>query len=1311
MNFIFSKKWALIVLIISIFFLVFSIKIDVSSFLANHIEKEIKNISGLDVSISKIYLKILPFSLEIKDLAFQDNENYIYLKNAKIYFTFQEILNKQIEIKRVLISNFNFSLDEEFLNNCIENIKNSLKNPYPLPFKIKVSLIEVEGLNGLIYKGKHFLKLSDFYGRGRLNGLKSFNFFSSLKLSIPEYPNINSGIKISFNLKDDQIILEDLKIFDPNSLLSLNGNLNYPKFLGEFFVSGKIFLNSLMNFLGIKNRSNGQLSFEGKIFFREGKKLLDKIFLDINFNGFFFIEDLMKFLKVYEKIEGYTEVIEGKIQGSLSNLEGSAQVKQKEGNILGIKIEKLTTEVLYRDKNLEFKSNDIYLYGGKAKAYVKIPIPTVWKHYVSIEVKGISSSGVFDLINWNPQIAKGSVDGWLFSEGKIFSPKGIFIYRRNSNIPNDVRGKVNSIKGEFQSDGKVYNFKYLEFILDETKVLANGNIDVEKEYLDFYFTGNSNNISELIYPYQKAIYGDLYFRGKVIGQINDPQINLEFSSKEIKVFFNELVSNFGKSPTIIRDIEGDIRYSKNLLVINNISSTEKLYIKGKINFFQAKNLFDLNNPLYDIDFTLKNLIIDNLYFEPLKKYINTKLDIKGSVKGKGEISGNIITSNILLGKDKVFDKSLLSIKYDFNSINITSSSFYSGNNQLLLHGNINFDGKVDISIYSDKFEIISFIRDIAEKIGVKNIQSVFLQNLRLYIKNTYKDPDINGYSEFLIVTKLGKTIDGAIKSNYSSDILQINLSCLRSGNFDIRGFLDKGEWRFNGNLYSTRIDSLLSLFLNNLPEDLVSLVDGTINGTFKEKINAQITLNRLFTRIYGVGISNKSTVKINIKNNNVYFEPLTLIGQSTELTIKGKIVDYFDILIEGSTDLKPLKPLLKVDDIRGRASVMVYIYEQVKNPEIVGEVNVIDSSITLKKDIPTLNNINGLVTFNEDRILIEKARGRIAEGNIEIGGGFYLKNFSIQRYALTGTLHNIRWIFSPRSWAFLNGELHLTGSAVNPQLIGNISINKGVYREDIDFVKLALKSNGIKSSFEKDSWLNNLALNLKLQSDSFSINNNLADMFLKADLLLKGTFSNPSLLGWIMSKEGWIYFRGNKFEIQRLLIQFNDPKSIRPYLNISAKSYVSQYNVNLNINGYIDQFNLILNSNPPLAENELLNLLLIGQNGTSKRGLPGVSEATSIITGQIQGLIEERVRTITGFDTLSVEPTISKTSGTVTPRVTIGKKLLNGKLNVTYSTGAGTTTEQIIKIEYIIKKGVSLLGLRDEIGGLSGAIKFRLEFH
>jgi translocation and assembly module TamB len=74
-----------------------------------------------------------------------------------------------------------------------------------------------------------------------------------------------------------------------------------------------------------------------------------------------------------------------------------------------------------------------------------------------------------------------------------------------------------------------------------------------------------------------------------------------------------------------------------------------------------------------------------------------------------------------------------------------------------------------------------------------------------------------------------------------------------------------------------------------------------------------------------------------------------------------------------------------------------------------------------------------------------------------------------------------------------------------------------------------------------------------------------------------------------------------------------------------------------------------------------------------------------------------------------IEPHTTST-GAVAPKVIIGKRLLEDKLVVTYSTSVGTTEESFIRLEYLLDKNISLVGSKDEIGSVGGDIKFRFEF-
>jgi translocation and assembly module TamB len=205
------------------------------------------------------------------------------------------------------------------------------------------------------------------------------------------------------------------------------------------------------------------------------------------------------------------------------------------------------------------------------------------------------------------------------------------------------------------------------------------------------------------------------------------------------------------------------------------------------------------------------------------------------------------------------------------------------------------------------------------------------------------------------------------------------------------------------------------------------------------------------------------------------------------------------------------------------------------------------------------------------------------------------------------------------------------------------------------------------------------------------------------------------LFGRLESKDGVFYFRNNEFKILHASADFADPNRLNPVIEILAETDKAGYRIKLNLDGQIEHFNLTLSSDPPLEEMEILSLLTVGNIGKQTKGFEGgigAGEATSFLSGALQSVFEERLKTVTGLDRIQIDPSISKATGTVETRVTVSKRLLNKRLSVTYSNalGSGTTEEEIIKLEYLLDRNISLIGIRDERGSVGGDIKFRFEF-
>jgi translocation and assembly module TamB len=379
-------------------------------------------------------------------------------------------------------------------------------------------------------------------------------------------------------------------------------------------------------------------------------------------------------------------------------------------------------------------------------------------------------------------------------------------------------------------------------------------------------------------------------------------------------------------------------------------------------------------------------------------------------------------------------------------------------------------------------------------------------------------------------------------------------------------------------------------------------------------------------------------------------------------------------------------------------------------------MTISDASFGLRGYAAYISSINGYLYIDEDRIVIEKLNGRVGGGTVDISGLAYLRGFLIKRFHLEARLDDITAKVLPEFSVNLDGNLLYRGTTDAMDITGDIRINKARYKETVEWRSWLLTAKAIEKPKSEMSVFERAELNIQVSgSENITVDNNIAraPIRIRGDMIVKGTVSNPLLFGRLESNDGYIYFRNNEFRIMHASADFTDPHRIKPILNLTAETSMKGYTIRLNLEGETDRFNLSLSSDPPLEEVDILSLLTVGQLGKQTKGLEGgigAGTATSFITGKQQDIIEERVRALTGIDRFQVEPYVSKTTGTVEPRITVSERLIGDKVFVTYTTSIGSTEEQILKVEYLLNKNVSLIGTRDDIGSIGGDVKFRFEF-
>jgi translocation and assembly module TamB len=232
-------------------------------------------------------------------------------------------------------------------------------------------------------------------------------------------------------------------------------------------------------------------------------------------------------------------------------------------------------------------------------------------------------------------------------------------------------------------------------------------------------------------------------------------------------------------------------------------------------------------------------------------------------------------------------------------------------------------------------------------------------------------------------------------------------------------------------------------------------------------------------------------------------------------------------------------------------------------------------------------------------------------------------------------------------------------------------------------------------------------------AEDIFIDIDLAKAPVKIDLNIAGNVERYGLVGRLEADEGQVYFRGNEFRIlEGSSVDFVDPAQIYPLFHVLAETYKDDYHIKLSLDGTIDKFTLSFFSDPPLPEADVLTLLTFGHTNKDIQGVEGgiaAQQASSIVAGGIQKDIQNEIKNIVGIERFEVEPHTTST-GAFTSKITVGKRLLEDQISVTYSTAIGTTDEQVIELEYKLNKELSLLGSRDEMGSAGGDVKYRFEF-
>jgi translocation and assembly module TamB len=1293
---------------------------------------ELEAMTGKKVSISSIYINILPFFVEIHDAAIMEDSGRRLFSAARVkgYVSLTGLLGREIVIKRLTADDVNVGVDEKQIEEVGANIKKYLAKEREDSFKLKARSVLLNRGQFDLFDGDKRLSVNAPYAEVLIPGAGAYRFsLRDIKFSKKGLPEIVLSADSSLSVSEDNNIdIKDLKVEVQGSKLRASGKMSSGTVSGELDTEADILAETAKSLFNLAHSGEGSVSVSGKVRLAGVKSPAD-ISLDLRVKGDLHIETLMEILKVDEKIEGRVEV-KGEVKGPLNDLRAGAMATLYEGNLFGVAIDRVDCNIGYGDKKMTFSDGDARLYGGTARAEAMITLPVVVYYTFSVEAKGINSNGIFELIKWDPHIGGGKVDGNISSEGSAFNPKGVFAYRKDPG-GYDVLKRIASVDGSFSMTGKVINFPQLQLSTGVSAVTGSGFVDLNKEVLAFRAEGSSADLYDLSAPYFKALRGPGYFTAKLAGAAADPTLEVRFASNNVS--FNaggmDLPHLFRPHAVQFVSVQGDVNYKKNLLVVNDfraVSGGMTLRTRGRIGFQKAKRLFDIISPEYDL-----KIDFDNGDLGELAAMIQNAPEMKGAfncgftLKGVGERSvaaGSFAASDLVISDSYAIDKAEASLSFAGGNFDFRSLILKKGAGVLTAKGSISLNKQYTISAGMNNLEVRDAMPSSwRTKMGDGRLKTLSLSDITINGKGSLSNPelDISGVLRYRDAQRAhasgtGKAHLGirnrelVLSGNLMGDKIRISGSARLSGQI---------PWRAELDFRSARTDFLASIFVKEVPEDLLVNLNGNVRlWGDRDNVNGSVYIDKAYLYGFGYGFTNSSPISVKLQDKRLDIESFTMKNELAEVQILGNAIlgRSYNLEMKGGSSLAPLRAWSgNIDLLKGDASFDFRLTGAWDKPRINGVMDISNGALGLKKAPHRLTAVNARIVADGDKIVLKKATGSISGGAVTMTGTAFLDRFRLRRFFLDSEFSDVTISVSKNFWVHSNGRLSYHGDSDYQAISGDINISKARYTERIDWKSWLIQTSKAEPLRMDFNHMNQTGLNVRINGSNLSVDNNVLRAAMKMDILLKGTVGQPAVLGRIESLNGIVYFRNNEFNIIKGVVDFAKANEIKPFFDILAETRVRDYSIRLALDGYLDQFNLSLTATPSLDEGDILSLLAAGDLSKNLKGMQGgigAGEATSFLTGKLQDVAEERLRTVTGLDRLQIDPSVSRRTGSVSPRVTISKRILNDRLYATYSASADVEEGQIIKLEYMLNKHTSLIGVRDERGGIGADIKFRFQF-
>jgi translocation and assembly module TamB len=460
-------------------------------------------------------------------------------------------------------------------------------------------------------------------------------------------------------------------------------------------------------------------------------------------------------------------------------------------------------------------------------------------------------------------------------------------------------------------------------------------------------------------------------------------------------------------------------------------------------------------------------------------------------------------------------------------------------------------------------------------------------------------------------------------------------------------------------------------------------------------------------------LHNNGPLVVTMANSVITVESARLVGRSSDFGIAGKLPfdrkNGLDLRVSGHVDLALVREFSHDLNASGTVTADATVRGPFAAPQVNGRMEIHDAAMDIAGSPSGISKASGVVLFTGDRATIQSLSGETGGGKIEISGfaGYGGGPVIFRLHAQAG---QVRVRYPEGVSTIADASLNLTGTSDRSMLAGTITIRRAGFNPESDVGSLLANSaEPVRTPSARTGFLGGLSFDVQINTsfDTQFETTLTENLQAEANLRLRGTASNPALIGRINITQGQMVFFGTKFTINQGSIAFYNPLRVEPVLNVDLETRARGIDVMLTVSGPLDKLNLTPRSDPPLQFNEIVALLATGRNPTSDPALLAAQSTTpqswqqigaSAMLGQaISSPVAGRLQRFFGVSTLRVDPTLPGVETNPQARLTLEQQV-TPDLIFTYITNVTTSNPQVVRVEWSFSKQWSAVVLREENG-------------